>query len=268
MSYFENLNSDQLKNIGLLISEMKRQGITNKYAQAGMLAVMSKESNFSSSWLEERSYRSTPASSIRRIFGSRVGMLSDSQINSLKLNDVAFFNHVYGCRYDTPCNAGFRYRGRGFNGITFVGNYRRVSPYAGVDLVKNPEKLKDPRIASRSAVGYFVATFKDDYSSAHAQHYNAKNINDFKNVQDSVLAMYHANAGFGKPMFTTSSITSTSGLRKALSRVTGFNSIVASMVGSMGTKKKVLGVVIALVVLAVVITGTILIFRSASKDKK
>jgi hypothetical protein len=80
--------------------------------------------------------------------------------------------------------------------------------------------------------------------------------------------MYHANAGFGKPMFTTASITSTSELKKALSRVQGFNSLVLSMVGLMVTKKKVLGIVIALVVLAVVITGTILIFRSASKDKK
>lgn len=262
MSYFNALNSDQLRNIGLIVDAMEKGGIKNKYAQAGILAVISKETNFSTAWLKERSYRGTSASQIRKIFGSRVAHLSDSQINSIKQNDVAFFNLVYGCRYGTPCNEGYKYRGRGFNQITFIGNYRLVSEYTGIDLVKNPEKLEDPKVASKATVAYFLDAFQNKWSNAHANHYNSKNINDFKNLDDAVLAMYHANAGLGKPMFTKSQITSTGGLQKAISRVFGFHNLILSTL----PQKKTINTVLALLLLAGLITGAILIFRNLKKS--
>lgn len=263
MSYFNALNSDQLRNIGLIVQAMEQGGITNKYAQAGILAVISKETNFSTAWLEERSYRGTSANNIRKIFGSRVSHLTDPQIDQLKQDDVAFFNTVYGCRYDTPCDKGYAYRGRGFNQITFLGNYRLVSNYTGIDLVRNPEKLKDPKIASKSAVAYFNDAFSRRWTNAHAQHYNAKNINDFKSLEDSVLAMYHANAGLGKPMYDKNQITTTGGLQKAVARVLGFHNLILSMI----PKKKALTIIIATVLLAGLITGAILIFRNLAKQK-
>jgi putative chitinase len=264
MSYFNALNSDQLRNIGLIVEAMEQGGITNNYAQAGILAVISKETNFSSSWLEERSYRGTSASQIRNIFGSRVSHLSDSQIDQLKQDDVAFFNTVYGGRYGNAQNEGYKYRGRGFNQITFKGNYALVSDYSGIDLVSHPEKLKDPKIASRASVAYFNDAFKNKWTSAHAQHYNAKNINDFKSLDDAVLAMYHANAGLGKPMYTAGQIESTGGLKKAVARVLGFHNLILSMI----PKKKTIVIVLSLVLLAGLITGAILIFRNLAKKKK
>ena len=41
-----NFNNDQLSNINFLIDEMNKEGITDPYAQIGILSVIKKESGF------------------------------------------------------------------------------------------------------------------------------------------------------------------------------------------------------------------------------
>jgi len=259
MSYIGALNSKQKQNIDVIIDVMERSGIRNKYAQAAVLSVISKESRFYPQ--AEISYANTDNSRIKDIFGWRVGGFDDAGLSALKADPVAFFNQVYGGRHDNAQNEGYKFRGRGFNQITFKGNYRMVGDRIGKDLVKNPDLLGKPKIAAEASVSYFTENFRKSYSSSHKQHYNSNDINGFKSLNDAVLAFYHANAGFQKPMFTVSQSTSTGGLRKALSRSPEFLKYVEDY-----QKKKHLNVVVGLVVLALILAAGFLAIRKTIKD--
>ena len=237
MGYISTLSSVKLKNIDIIISEMKKRGLTNKFSQAGILAVMSKESNFET--LVERGYGTTSADRIKSIFGSKVSGLSNSEIDTLKKDERAFFNKIYGKRYGNDGhtssgykeewtkpyadgNDGYRYRGRGFNQITFKGNYKSAGDRIGVDLLKRPDKLETPEIAAAAAVSYFQSTFNKGYKSTQQNAYSSPDINGFKDITNATLAMYNANAGFAKGPYKANDTTSTGGLQKALSRCDDF----------------------------------------------
>ncbi len=70
MSYVETLKVDQKKAIELMVKSMVKRGITNKFMQAGILAIVSKESNLRPK--SEGGYGGTDNARIRKIFGSRV----------------------------------------------------------------------------------------------------------------------------------------------------------------------------------------------------
>ena len=52
--------------------------------------------------------------------------MSDAQVDSLKANDESFYNTIYGGKYGNAPDEGYKYRGRGFNGITFKGIYQKM----------------------------------------------------------------------------------------------------------------------------------------------
>ena len=62
-----NYNPEQLKNINYLIDAMNEVGITDPYAQVGILSVIAKESGFVPK--SEYSYSKTPNQRLRKIFG-------------------------------------------------------------------------------------------------------------------------------------------------------------------------------------------------------
>jgi predicted chitinase len=279
MGYINTRTTSQKRNIDLIIDTMNKLGVKNKYTQASILAIISKESGFDPS--PEKSYKNTSSSSIRNIFGSRVSDLSDDEINSLKKDRKAFFNKVYGKRYgndgystswngyneswDLPYkdgNDGSRYAGAGFNQLTFKGNYKKLSEASGIDLLKNPELLQNPKVASEVAVKYMMSKFDSGYSSSHQQHYNSPDIDSFTSLNDSTLAVYHANAGFGKPMYSISSGTSTGGLEKALDRAPEFLEYIKS---SIPAKKKTLLIIVSLVLVALLTVGIIYLFKQKKK---
>lgn len=239
MGYIATLSSKQKANVDLLIETMDKMGLKNEFTQAGILSIISKESGFDPS--PEKSYRNTSVSRIRQIFGSLVSGKSDSELEAIKKDDRLFFNLIYGKRYGNDGystswsgykeswalpfkdgNDGWRYRGAGFNQLTFKGNFKSVGDAVGIDLVSHPEFLQEPVKASEVAVKYFLSKFKSGYSPKHQDQYNSPDIDSFKSIQDSTLALYHANAGFGKPMFTVNTATSTGGLKKALDRAPEF----------------------------------------------
>jgi len=260
MSYINGLSADQLKNVNLIIDAMRRYGIKNPFTQAAILSVISKESAFRPQ--AEKNYANTSNSRIREIFGSRVSHLNDSELNQLKRDEVAFFNTVYGGRYGNSSNEGWLYRGRGFNQVTFRGNYAELSRLVGVDLVSNPDKLSDPKVAAKVAILYFLKRFKKDFSTSHQDHYGSKDINGFKNLPDSVLAIYHANAGFGKPLYTINSISSTGGLKKSVDRSPEFLEYVKSYNGS--PKKMVVIFIVISLLIALSTFGILLLTNKIS----
>jgi predicted chitinase len=194
-AYLKTLNKTQWDRVLYIISKMNINGITNPYAKAALLAIVSKENEFTLK--PEEGYAHTSNERIWKIFGhSRLGY-SEEALNNLKADPEKFFNAVYGGRGLNAKDEGYKYRGRGFNQITFKERYKRVGNMIGVDLVSYPEKLNDLAVATDA----ILADFKDRFKHAEKnwlQHYNTDGINGFKNLNDAVTAFYHANAGRAK----------------------------------------------------------------------
>lgn len=146
----------QLSYITEIIREAARAGITNPALIAGILSVVAKETGFV--LRPETGYQLTDNARIRAIF-SKTRSLSDAQLTALKKDPVAFFNFVYGGLFGNGPADGYRYRGRGFNGITFKDNYRLASADTGRDLITNPDLLNDPKIAARALIGYYKRNY-------------------------------------------------------------------------------------------------------------
>ena len=62
---------------------------------------------------------------------------------------------------NTSATDGSKYKGRGLVQITGKDNYRRVGDIIGVDLVNNPELVKDPKYAAAAAMAYLTLPGKD-----------------------------------------------------------------------------------------------------------
>jgi len=215
--YFSTLSTTQKNNIAFIIKRMKEKGITNPISQAGILAVVSKESGFIPK--SEISYKNTSNDRIRSIF-YKLRNYSDADLNTLKASDENFFNKIYGGMYGNSSTEGYKYRGRGLNQLTFKGNYQAIAPKIGVDIVTYPDKMNELPVATDALIQYFLDRFTAapvDKLSA----YNSTGINDFKNITDSVNAAYHANAGWGHSVNAVKN-DGTGGHEKALSRGDGF----------------------------------------------
>jgi len=185
-------DTTQKANIKLMIDAMKEEGITDPNAQIGLLSVIVKESGFKPK--DEIDYSSTSNSRIRSIFGKRVSKLSDSELDSVKRDPKRFFDLVYGGRFGNARDEGYKYRGRGFNGLTFKGNYKKYGDMIGVDLVGNPDLANDPKVAAKLAVAFFTKGKSGD------------SLPKFQNKEEATKYFANVNSGGG----------STFGLDKAL----------------------------------------------------
>jgi predicted chitinase len=191
-----------------IVDSLNKFGITNPYIQAGILGVISKESGFNHQ-RGEISYKNTDNDRIRAFFGKRVSTLSDQELNALKKDDLKFWDRVYGPddptgvsqQYgNTQPGDGLKYRGRGYHGLTFKGNYDKFSKIlqkhgTNVDLVNNPEILdKDSKVAADVAALYFLEVLN---YSVMKRKYGNKNHNDFTNLETATRAASNACAGPG-----------------------------------------------------------------------
>lgn len=182
------LSSEQSKNVQLMIDYMNDAGITNPYAQIGILSCIGKESGYVPQ--NEICYDSTSNSRIREIFGDcRLGIYNDAELTALKNDCVKFFDAVYGpdathCLGWSTGNVsvgdGYKYRGRGFNGITFKSTYKKYGDIIGENLVSDPDKLNEPEVAAKAAVEFFT---------------NGSSIPEFDNKKDATDYFVNKNAG-------------------------------------------------------------------------
>lgn len=174
--------SGRAKNmVDRTIKEMEDMGIHNPYAQIGILSVIGKESGFEA--VIEKGYCGTSDARIVEVFGGR-----GSKCMSLKCNNEKFFDCVYGKNSgvrlgNTEPGDGWKYVGRGLNGITGKANYRRIGDMIGEDLVGNPELLEDPEVSVKAALAYFTKG-KDP-----------KSLPNFKNEDDAINYFADLNAG-------------------------------------------------------------------------
>jgi predicted chitinase len=245
MGYVDTLSATQRSNIDSIIAEAKKRGITNPYSIAGMLAIVSKESVFKPQD-ENMNYS---ASRIREVFPSL-----SNRANELANNPEKLGNAVYGGKFNTPSNEGYKYRGRGFNGLTFKGNYEKYGKLIGQDLVSDPSKVNKIDVASKVLVEYNKNRFADLKKLGKLQFYgNAQDINDFKDTKNSVMAFYHVTAGNGNSVEKIKNLTKNDplgGMTKALSRVDDLLAYVKKDQPSSDSKKglSVLGLLFGLAI--------------------
>lgn len=156
-AYFKTLtgNGTMLNNARELLKEMKNGGITSPYSQAGILAVVSKESNF----IYKRENLNYDAAGLIRVF-----KLPADVAAKIAHNEELIANTVYMPPHNTQLGNtepgdGWKFRGGGPNQTTGKNAFRILSRELGVDLVSNPDLIDDPSVAAKEAVRFFKDGF-------------------------------------------------------------------------------------------------------------
>jgi len=206
-TYLESLSPVQKANISILVAEMKAKGITNAYTQAAILAIVSKESSFIPKNEDLQNYTAERITEVWPYITLAIA-------KTLEHNAEKLGNYVYGGKYGNASNEGYKYRGRGFNQITFKGNYKSVGERIGIDLVSNPDLMLDPKIAAKATVDFFIREFATAKKLGYLKKYNTTDINGFKNATDSLNAVFQANRGW-----TKTGVDTTGGYKKASERI-------------------------------------------------
>lgn len=165
----------------LIIASLKKYNITNKFLVAGILGTIYKETNFR--LRPEIGYGNTANARIRMIFGKRLASLTEDQLTALKKDDVAFFEKVYGGRYgNSAYGDGYKYRGRGFNGLTFKGSYIEFGNKIKQDLVNNPDLLNQIPIAAEALVVYYRDILAIGVKKKYITRFGVKDLNHITDI--------------------------------------------------------------------------------------
>lgn len=224
MSYLDTLTQQQKNNINVIKDEAKKNGITNPYSVAAILSIVSKESSF----IPQSENLNYSAHRLQKVFN-----LSSTKANQIAGKPEAIGNAVYGGRYGNAANEGYKYRGRGYNQLTFKSNYDTYGKLIGENLVENPDKVNDPKIAAKVLIAFNKKGIESLKNKGKLQAYNSTGINDFKNLEDATMAFYHVTAGTGKSVDYVKGLRSNDslgGMTKALQRVEDLYSYVKETV--------------------------------------
>lgn len=187
-----------IKNAKLVINALLDSNINNRFIHYGILCIIAKESGFDLK--EESGYSRTSNERILKIFGRRLPKEyheNEEKLNILKKAKEKFFNMVYKNRGgNSQPGDGYKYRGRGFNQLTFKSNYRNYSTDK-YNLVKHPELLNDPQIAAEVAVVFFKKQMSK-HSHKFLKYFDIESLDQIDNFDDALLMMANLNAGAGK----------------------------------------------------------------------
>jgi predicted chitinase len=184
------------QNVKSVIDALNWKKLTNSNLQLGILCCIAKESGFVPK--NEFSYKNTANDRLRLIFGSRLAKFDEPALTALKVDDVKFYDVIYGGRYGNNLPGdGYKYRGRGFNQITFKDLYKKYGDMIGVDLVASPDKLNEVGHASKTCACYFDTTLKKDAGILKSR-YNVSSLDAITDARLAVQIAVNANAGWGK----------------------------------------------------------------------
>lgn len=142
-----SLNQSQVDNLEVLITEAELRGLPLHHL-AYVLATVYHEVGSAMKPVAENLYYST-AARIRAVWPSRFATVASAQPYAKNPEKLA--NKVYANRMGNGPEAsgdGWRYRGRGYVQLTGKINYERGSSVVGIDLVKDPDRALEPRVAA------------------------------------------------------------------------------------------------------------------------
>jgi len=199
-SITHNYTGAAAKNIAVLETVAKQHGITNPNTIIGFLSVIGKETSFVPK--NEYSYSRSGGSYLKSVFKGTLKHLTVAEVDVLKKDDVAFYDTIYGHisvkngyhtwnnKSDDPVlpGDGYKYRGRGFNQVTFKQSYKKYAKETGVDIVSNPDKLNDINLAAKVAVLFLLNRLKS----------RSIDPNSFRTSDEAVQMCARANAGWGR----------------------------------------------------------------------
>lgn len=175
-------------NVDNVISECKKQGITNKYLIAGILATISKESGF----VPQNENLNYSSQGLVKTFPSKFGVGKENA-SEYEKKPEKIANFVYGGKYgNSNPGDGYKYRGRGFNQITFKDIYVKYGNTIP-NILENPDKLNEVSNASKSAVYFYVDGFK---SKKIKEKFN-KSAYDVSDWNEALLIVINVTAGIG-----------------------------------------------------------------------
>lgn len=208
------------ENIKLIEAEMDAIGMTNGFARIALISVIGKESGLKPK--SEKTYANTSVSRIKQIWPWLGRKYSDAELETLKkstspsdghkLPGLGLFDLVYCCKYGNgprESGDGSRYRGRGFNQITWKGTYEKYARLTGVDILNNPDSLNDPAVAAKAAVKFLGNRLQSKLGTMNPQ---------FTSQEEANKVLANANAGWGKTGAALSrAIASTNKFSKKLS---------------------------------------------------
>lgn len=173
------LSTKQVETIDVIIDEAAKRGLPLRDL-AYVLATTRHEVGPSMQPIREN-LNYTSAASVRGTWPSR--FKSDAAAKPYVRNPQALANKVYGGRMgNTGPDDGWNYRGRGFPQTTGKDNYARSGKIVGVDLVKEPDRILEPRIAAITMIesmvrGLYTGKKLSDYlSGSKADYRNARAI--------------------------------------------------------------------------------------------
>lgn len=186
-AFTSTLNSTQKQNLDVIISTLKSNGYTNPLTIAGICAIISKESVFTL---------------VREGMNYSVGRLGEVWPKLKGRSDLAnnaekLANEVYGGQYGNGPKDGFKYRGGGFNQLTFKALYEQRGKQTGTNLGTNPDSIATNSVASKVLVFYYKDSFDYFKKNGVLKQYGASDMNGFKDLKNAVCAAYHATAGIG-----------------------------------------------------------------------
>jgi predicted chitinase len=220
------------KNIDQIIDAFKIAGITNPYAMVALLCTMGKESGFENN-RENMNYSykqliNPDKSPWQNYFAKSEERktlaynLTKGTYYGNKGGAETFANFIYGYDGSNPPGKrtkqhsygnlawgdGWKYRGGGYNGITFKAIYEDYGKRIGIDLVKYPEKISEPRVAAQVAVEYYKKTI------------SIKKLNNATSINQAIDLCIRATAGGG-----ADSVTIARNTEKAYKQLPGFKII-------------------------------------------
>jgi len=231
------------KNVQIIRNSLNKYGITNPYLQAGILATIKKESEF----IPRSENLNYSYKNIKRVWPKT----SDADAKRLANNPEALGNFKYGGRYGNAANEGFKYRGRGFNQITFKDNYRWVGSEIGRDLVKFPDLLNDVQVAADAAAVFFRKELKAGERAGDFKKFGVTDTTKISTLDTATKVAIQINGG-RKTDFNNNILQE--GYKKALNSVSGLYAAVSTKAAEEAKKKPVLtGLIITAMIVSLVL---------------
>jgi predicted chitinase len=84
---------------------------------------------------------------------------TDAEAQAAANDPEAIANKVYGGRMgNVNAGDGYKFRGRGAIQLTGRAKYEEASKALGIDLVNNPDLMKDPAVSAKVAMWYWTST--------------------------------------------------------------------------------------------------------------